>query len=402
MAHISDHKNPKTALLILYMTMFLVMAGFGIITPFFPFLAKEMGANAFELGLMIALFALAQVIAAPLWGRLSDQVGHKLVLVTGLIGYALSFYMLFLAPNLAMMMLSRVVGGLLSASTFPSAQAYLVELTTNEKRAYGMSYLAAASNLGFLLGPTIGSIFSVFGLRATFAIGGSLIFVTGIFGAVLLPGTRKSTDSALKTKRPDLHAIWWAISGRDSILLWVTLLISFGSITIYSIMGYFMIERFDASTSEAVIVYTLMGGISVLLQVFFVGRALKRFGEDLVVIGSLILGAVGFTGLVYAPSLLVLYVCVMVIGGSLALCRPAILVALSRRTQLGQGLTMGLQSSFDSIGRVIGPMWAGWVFGVSLSMPYWTSAVAFALAAVLHITAMRSSIRIPASEADLT
>ncbi len=385
-------KNPNNnaALFVLYLTMFLVVAGVGIITPLFPFFVKGMGANAFELGLMVALFSLAQVIAAPLWGRLSDRVGFKPVLIAGMVGYAFSYYLLIWSPNLQVLMLTRVVGGLLSASAFPSAQAYVVELTSGEKRGYGMANMAAASNLGFLLGPALGSLFSIFGIRAAFAIGGSLILVTGVLGAVLLPASGKRTSVIVETRRQDPRAIWLAMFGRDSPLLWVTMLTSFGSITMYSILGYYMIEKFNALTGDAAIVYTLLGGVSVLLQAFIVGRALKRLGEDFLVILSLLLGMAGFVGLVYAPNLFVLYVCVVVIGASMALSGPAILVALSRRTHLGQGLTMGLQGSFANFGRVIGPIWAGWIFGLSLSAPYWSSVVAFALAAALLFTVSRA------------
>ena len=379
--------NNNTALFVLYLTMFLVVAGVGIITPLFPFFAKEMGVNAFELGLMVALFSLSQVIAAPFWGRLSDKVGRKPVLVAGMVGYALSYYLLIWSPNLQVLMLARVVGGLLSASAFPSAQAYLVDLTTSEQRGFGMSNMAAASNLGFILGPALGSLLSIFGIRAAFAIGGTLILLTGGLCAIFLPASGNRTSVIVKTQRQDSRAIWLAMFGRDSALLWVTMLISFGSINMYSILGYYMIEKFNALTGNAAIVYTLLGGISVLLQVFIVGRALKRLGEDFLIILSLLLGVAGFAGLIYAPNLLVFYVCVVVIGASMALSGPAILVAISRRTHLGQGLTMGLQGSFQSFGRVIGPLWAGWIFGLSISAPYWSSMVAFALAAALQFIA---------------
>ena len=382
--------NNNPALFVLYLTMFLVVAGVGIITPLFPFFAKELGANAFELGLMVALFSLAQVIAAPFWGRLSDKVGRKPVLIAGLVGYALSFFMLIWSPNLQILMVARVIGGLLSASAFPSAQAYLVDLTSAEKRGFGMANLAAASNLGFLLGPAMGSLLSFFGIRAAFAIGGSIILGTSVLGAFLLPKSGNQTSALIETRRQEPRAIWLAMFGRDSALLWVTMLTSFGGITMYSILGYYMIEKFNALTGDATIVYTLMGGVSVLLQTLIVGRALKRIGEDALLVISLLLGVIGFTGLVYAPSLFVLYLWVVIIGASMALSRPAILVALSRRTRLGQGLTMGLQGSFDSFGRVIGPLWAGWIFGVSLSLPYWSSAVVFALSACLQIVTSQS------------
>lgn len=249
-----------------------------------------------------------------------------------------------------------------------------------------MSYMSAASNLGFLLGPALGSLFAVFGIRTAFAIGGTLILATSGLGAILLPPSKNLTTPSIETKRQDPQAILSAIFGRHSVLLWVTFLISFGSSTMYSLLGYYMIVKYNALTSDAVIVYILMGGISALLQGFIVGRAMKRMGEDLLIISSMLLGAIGFAGLIYAPSLLVLYGWVVVIGASMALARPAILVALSRRTRLSQGLTMGLQGSFDNFGRVIGPLWAGWASGLALAAPYWNSLVAFVLAAALQFT----------------
>ncbi len=389
------NNSNKTALFILYLTMFLAIAGFGIITPFFPFFAKQLGASSFQLGLMVTLFSLAQVIAAPFWGRLSDRLGRKPILVAGLVGYALSYYLLIISPNIPVLMLARVVGGLLSASAFPSAQAYLVDLTSAEKRGYGMANMAAASNLGFLLGPAMGSLFSIFGIKAAFAIGGTLILLTGGLAALFLPASGRREISKVETKPQDTGQVWTAMIGRDSSILWVTMLISFGSSTMYSILGYFMIEKFNALSSDSAMVYTIMGGISALLQAAVVGKAIKKLGEDLLIIASLLLGVAGFAGLVYAPSLLSLYLWIVLVCASMALARPAIIVALSRRTKLGQGLTMGLQGSFDSFGRVIGPLWAGWIYSFSLAAPYWGSAIVFGLAAAVHFIGSRPLQRQP-------
>lgn len=383
---VRDSQSNRAPLLVLYLTMFLVVSGFGIIIPFFPFFAKEMGANAFELGLMITLFSLAQVVAAPVWGRLSDWVGRKPVLIAGLIGYALSYFLMIWSPNLPVLMIARILGGLLSASAFPSAQAYLVDLTSPEERGFAMGYMAAASNLGFLLGPALGSVLAVFGIRVAFAIGGALILVTAGLGAILLPTVRVSPQQSKEPIQRDHHAIWLAMLGRESVLLWVTMLISFGSTTMYGILGYYMIEKFNALAIHTAIVYTLIGGVSAVLQAFIIGRVMKWLGEDTLVIISLLLGVAGFAGLVFSPNLTILYIWVTIIGASMALSRPTILVALSRRTRLGQGLTMGLQGSFDSFGRVIGPLWAGWIFSLAISAPFWSSAVIFTLAAGLHLT----------------
>ena len=379
----NSQQYPK-ALFILYLTMFLVIAGVGIVLPFLPYYAKEMGANAFQLGMITALFSLAQAIAAPLWGRISDKVGRKPVLIIGLIGYALSFFLMVWASTVETLLLSRLLGGLLSASAFPTAQAYLIDITPpDDSRGYAMGRMGAASNLGLLLGPAFGGGLAILGIRTALIIGGVFILITAILAAFMLPSVQMAKPS-IEVKQVENSSGWTLIWGRDSVLLWITLLVSFGSSTMYTILGYYMIERFNASVGQTAAIFSVMGGVSAGLQVVIVGKAMKSFGEDLVVIGSLVLGVVGFIGVVFAMNVIMIYICVVVISASLALVRPSLLLALSKRTKLGQGLTMGTQGSFDSFGRVIGPLWAGWVFNLALSAPYWTSAIVFAFAACIH------------------
>jgi DHA1 family multidrug resistance protein-like MFS transporter len=375
--------NKDWALFTLYFIMFLVVAGFGIILPILPFYAKDLGATGFQLGLMTTIFSLTQTAAAPFWGQLSDRVGRKPVLFAGLVGYALSYILMIWVQSVAMLLVVRALSGLLSASAFPAAQAYLVDLTTHENRGYAMGYMAAASNLGFLFGPSLGGSFAILGLRAAFFIAGVVILVTAGISLALLPTINIPPKSSLSLQG-SMNPMSFLFSGADSALLWITMLVSFGTSTMYSILGYYMIDRFDALTSQTAVVYTLMGGVSALMQVFLVGRLLKILGEDFVILGSLLIGIVGFVGLVLAPELVILYIWVVVISISMALVRPAILVALSNRTHLEQGLTMGLQGSYDSFGRVIGPLWAGYAFEITLSGPYWSSAAIFGLTTGLY------------------
>lgn len=381
---LSSIKELPLELFALYFVMFLVVAGFGIVLPFLPFFAKALGANSTELGLMVTLYSLSQVIAAPLWGRVSDKIGRKPVLIFGLVGFALSFFLLVMVKTVLAMMLARALGGLLSASAFPAAQAYLIDMTTTEKRSYAVSYMAAASNLGFFLGPALGAIFARLGISTAFSISGGSILVAALLAWILLPAVKstQATHALVPLKLSDLRGL---LLGRSSILLWNILLVSFGASTMYSILGYYMIDKFGAQANATALIYTLMGGVSALFQGLLVGRMLMRWGENWVVVFSLLLGMVSFVGLVLAGSLSSLYAWVTLISISLALVRPSLMVAISKQTRLGQGLTMGLQGSFDSMGRVIGPLWAGWIFGIFLGGPYWSAAAIFGLATCIHL-----------------
>ena len=210
-----QNTNTRAVLVVLYLSMFLVVAGVGIITPLFPFFAKEIGANSFQLGLLIAVYSLAQAIAAPLWGRLSDRLGRKPILVVGLIGYAASFFMLIWSPNFQILLVARLIGGFVSASAFPTAQAYIVDLVPDEKRGHAMANMGAAANLGFLLGPSLGGILAVFGIRQAFAVGGLIILATAGLGAAFLPASNRIGPVSQKSVNQNLGAILTAIFGKN-------------------------------------------------------------------------------------------------------------------------------------------------------------------------------------------
>ena len=377
------------ARIVLYIIMFLVIAGLGIVLPFLPFYARDLGATGFQMGLVTALFSLGQVVAAPLWGRLSDHIGRKPVLLIGLLGYAVSFFLTITASTINALLLLRLLGGLISASAFPTAQAYLVDLTSAEDRGHAIGQMGAAANLGFLFGPVLGGVLARWGPEMAFSASGLTIAATAVLGMFTLPASVHA-HSDKQQRRIDKAALRSAVVGRESTLLWTTLLFSLGTSSMYSILGYYMIERYGAQTTDTAMVYSIMGGVSVLIQAAVVGRAIDQLGEDIVAIASLVLGTLGFIGLGLAPTVSILQLWVAVIAISMALVRPSLLTALSKRTHVGQGLTMGLQGSFDSFGRLMGPLWAGWAFGLALSLPYWTSAAALGLAAGVQCIALKS------------
>ncbi|MFL6562401.1 MAG: MFS transporter, partial [Bacillus sp. (in: firmicutes)] len=152
----------KSALPILFVVMFLVMVGFGIIIPVLPFYAEEIGANPTELGLLMAVYSLMQLIFAPMWGQVSDRIGRKPVMMIGITGLGLSFLIQALSTELWMLFAARIIGGILSSANMPTAMAYVADITTEENRGKGMGIVGAATGLGFVFGPAIGGIFSKF------------------------------------------------------------------------------------------------------------------------------------------------------------------------------------------------------------------------------------------------
>ncbi|HEU4532262.1 MAG TPA: MFS transporter, partial [Steroidobacteraceae bacterium] len=146
-------------LLVIFLTIFVNLVGFGIIIPLLPFYASTFGASPFVVGLLFASFSLAQLIASPLLGELSDRWGRRPVLILSLIGTAVSFAMLAVAQSLAMLFAARIVDGL-SGGNITTARAYIADITEEENRAKAYGVLGAAFGLGFIVGPALGALFS--------------------------------------------------------------------------------------------------------------------------------------------------------------------------------------------------------------------------------------------------
>ena len=175
----------KKALPILFAVMFLVMVGFGIIIPVLPFYAENIGASSLQLGLLMAVYSVMQFLFAPMWGRISDRIGRKPVMMIGIFGLAVSFFLMGLSSELWMLFAARVIGGFLSSANMPTVTAYVADITTPEDRGKGMGVVGAAIGLGFIFGPAIGGIFSKTSLNMPFYIAGAAslltFFIVGFF-----------------------------------------------------------------------------------------------------------------------------------------------------------------------------------------------------------------------------
>ncbi len=151
-----SHDTNRRALVLLFLTMFIVMVGFGVIMPILPFYAESMGASATALGLLFAVYSLIQFFFAPIWGQVSDRIGRKPPLLIGLLGFSVSFFLFGLATELWMLFAARILGGLLSAAVLPTVMAYIADTTDEEHRGGGMGILGAAMGMGVTFGPVIG------------------------------------------------------------------------------------------------------------------------------------------------------------------------------------------------------------------------------------------------------
>ncbi|MGG1397053.1 MFS transporter [Bacillus salipaludis] len=367
----------KNALPILFFVMFLVMIGFGIIIPVLPFYAEQIGASPTELGLLMAVYSFMQLIFAPIWGRVSDRIGRKPVMMIGIAGLGISFLIQGLSTQLWMLFAARILGGILSSANMPTAMAYVADITTEENRGKGMGIIGAATGLGFVFGPAVGGIFSKISLGLPFLLASASSFITLILVFLLL---KESSEKKSVEKRPSLLE---AFNGPTSSLFVMQLLISLSLSGLEATFAYFAAKKAGMDTVELGYVFMIMGFASAIIQGGLVGRLTKKYGERMVIQGGIIVSAIGFGLILLVNSFLTAAVYLTIFGIGNGVIRPSVSALLTKTSTAGHGSSTGLLSSFDSLGRIIGPPLGGWLFSITIGLPYISGAVLSVLALIL-------------------
>jgi MFS transporter, DHA1 family, multidrug resistance protein len=371
----------KRALPILFLVMFLVMVGFGIIIPVLPFYAQEIGANPTELGLLMAVYSLMQLIFAPIWGQVSDRIGRKPVMMLGIAGLALSFFIQAISTQLWMLFAARILGGILSSANMPTAMAYVADITTEENRGKGMGIIGAATGLGFVFGPAIGGIFSKISLNMPFYLASGSSFITLVLVFILLKESKQNGSETVQ-KRP---AFWKALNGPTSILFFVQFLISLSLSGLEATFAYFAAKKAGLDSIQLGYIFMIMGFGSALVQGGLVGRLTKRFGERVVIQGGMIVSAIGFGLILLVHSFTTAAIFLTIFGLGNGVIRPSVSSLMTKLSTAGHGRATGLLSSFDSLGRIIGPPLGGWLFSLTIGLPYISGVVITMVAFVLFL-----------------
>lgn len=372
----------KRALPILFLVMFLVMIGFGIIIPVLPFYAEDMGANPTQLGLLMAVYSLMQLIFAPIWGRLSDQIGRKPIMMIGITGLALSFFLQALATELWVLFAARIIGGMLSAANMPTAMAYVADITTPENRGKGMGIVGAAVGLGFVFGPAIGGIFSKSSMSMPFYLAGASSLITLILVFFLL---KESLHKGNETFDPSINqSRWAAFTGPSTILFLLQLFISVSLSGLEATFAYFAAKKAGLGATQLGYIFMIMGFAGAMVQGGLVGKLTKKYGEGTVIQCGIIVSVIGFGLILLVDNFTTAAIYLSIFGIGNGVIRPSVSSLLTKTSTAGHGNATGLLSSFDSLGRIIGPPLGGWLFSMSIGLPYISGAVISVLAFILY------------------
>lgn len=374
------------------------MTGFGVFLPIFPFLSLELGATPTATTIAMGAYSLGQLIASPLWGRLSDRVGRKPILITGLIGGVISYIWIAHAHTIYDLGAARMFGGLM-AGNVGAAFAAAADLADDKTRARNMGMLGAAVGLGFIGGPALGALLiGAAPERESFALvcyisaalaGLAALAALVLFRESLTPDARSKPGEA----RPRRLAM---LASRPALTRFVTVM--FLAIAAQALMettfGLWADTELQWGPREVGWTLAALGAGAVVLQGGGAGRAARVLGERMTLLIGLVLFAAGFAGLAVSHEVATMAASLTALVLGIGLSTPALNALIAAQAaESERGAVMGLSQSASALGRVAGPLGAGALFDQL------GSGAPFAVAAVLIIGALFVALGEPAKEA---
>lgn len=373
----------RSALAAIYFTVFLDLLGFGILLPAMPFFARELGASGLKLGILISSYSLAQLIGAPILGRLSDRHGRRPVLLTSLAGASLAFVLTGLAQTLFLLCAARTLAGLFGGSV-ATAQAYIADVTQPEERAQYMGLLGASIGVGFVLGPALGAAFIYIGWGFSGAafVAAALAALNFALAFWRLPESRTPAQRSPSKAAEGWSAILLRPAPRR--LLISTFLAMLAFVAMETTFAYLGEDRFALDEGGFGLILVLVGTVMIVVQGGLVGRLTTRFGTRRIAILGALGMALTLALLPAAPSLILAVAILCGMAAAKGLLSPALATLLSTRSgEDEQGTVLGASQSFAAAARALGPLLAGALYDYNSAAPYLAAALAGVVAASL-------------------
>lgn len=372
-------------------TAFIDMVGLLMVVPLLPFYAVQLGGSGMVVGVLVSSYAVAQLLSAPLWGRVSDRYGRRPALLVGLAFSCVAYVIFGYALSIWMLLASRLVQGA-GGGTTGVIQAYVADATEPEQRARSLGWISAATNLGVAIGPVIGSFTYAWGRSAPGLVAAALCVVNIGFAWRFL---RESHDvraplpegTRVRRSREAVWGVMRRFNDPASRLIWVYA-VSMGAFQgMTSILALFLAFRYGVNEKTIGYFFMYIGTISVLTRAGVLGPVVDRLGEArLSRIGAFLL-ALGLALIPLTHGLIPLAGAVALLPLGTAFTFPCVTALLSRVIERHErGLYMGVQQTFGGVARVIGPLWAGWAYDhLGVGVPFWTGAALVAATLVVGV-----------------
>lgn len=369
-------KLKRNPVIIIFLTVFLDLVGFGMIIPLNPYLARTFGADPFQVGCLMTVYSLMQFICSPFWGKLSDRVGRRPIILFSLLGVGLSHIGFAFAGTYTMLFVARMCAGICSAN-ISTAMAYIADVTEAKDRSKGMGLIGAAFGLGFLVGPFLGGVFSIvgselgsappFGPSFPAVAAGVLCLLNVAFAWFFLVESLPPEKRAASVARPrEGRFRFLAKYLRRPVLgplMGVYFLSSLAMAHMEASLFLFMQDRFQWDQMKSSFGFGYVGIVMVITQGYLIRKLIPRFGEGRILLTGLLFATIGFLGIAYAPSILWMAVAVTFLGLGNGFANPSLTGSMSLLTDADeQGQMMGVNQGLSALGRVIGPVTGGLLY----------------------------------------
>ncbi|MDN7245119.1 MFS transporter [Planococcus shenhongbingii] len=360
---------------ILMITIFITITSFGITGPVIPAYLESINQGGMASGMIIAIFAGAQLLFAPLGGKWTDQFGRRKMIIIGLVMITVGGFLFYSTDTLWMLYASRVISGIGDAFLLPAVFAYTADITTPEQRAKGTGLVTASMSMGLVAGPAIMLFMSDFSIKAPFLMSAFISLGAVLFAIAFLKESDPArTEQANVRNLGDEESLSKKLARSAKmpyfVPLVITFVMSFGLIAYESIFGLVLNDEFNASVQDIAVMCIAIQGVSVLTQLFAVERLIRRFGEVPVLIAFLIVASAGFLLALVAGTYAMFFVVTLIIFMAMSILRPVLNILISKLAKGEVGFAMGLSTSFMGIGNVIGPVSAGMLYDINLVFPF--------------------------------
>ncbi|QSB10053.1 MFS transporter [Lysinibacillus fusiformis] len=377
-------KKQNITLAILLSNLFIAFLGIGLVIPVLPTIMNELHISGSVVGYMVAAFAITQLIASPIAGKLVDTIGRKVMIVAGLFIFGLSEFLFGFGRSVEILFVSRMLGGVSAAFIMPAVTAYIADITTLAQRPKALGYMSAAISTGFIIGPGIGGFLAEIGTRVPFYAAGVLGLFAAILSFMFLKEPSRATDNeeAAPSMLGSVKRVFSPLYFIPFILIFV---LSFGLAAFESLFSLFVDHKFAFTPSDIAIIITGSGIVGALAQLILFDWLTKKMGEINVIRYSLILSAVlTFAMTIVSHYFAILFVTFFIFVG-FDLIRPAVTSYLSKIAGNEQGFVGGMNSMFTSLGNIFGPILGGILFDINLNYPYYFATIVLVLGVILAL-----------------